>query len=509
MELARRSVAVVALAVCTAAYGALLDVTLPILGACLVGSWLVGRQFAFVDGLDAVASDLTVTQFPTRTSAHAGETDRLFLTATMREDDAQQPDADDTATDVGPPVAHPVTISVAAGVPTAAVTADPLTAHLDPSVTERTVSTTVEWPVPGRHTFEPATVTVDDGWFVGTLAIGDRPTVTVDARRPRSIHVGEGGDRFATAVGTRREGRRGDGLEAAELREYVSGDAAARIDWKATARLATPYVREYEAETDRRTVLVVDTRPSLSIGPPAQTPLADLSSVALAIAASARRHGDPLGLVVVGDGGVESRIQPGAANDRVRGTLLDIAASDGSSTTGRSPATTTTGPVSAAASHHDGSVGASLSMASASARSASGSLDGDSTFDRTLQPFYTDRMAYVERVTDAPLFAAVEETLVRESGHLWTVVLTDDTHRAELQETVTNARTRGDGVLVAIAPAVLYDATGFDRLDRAYDRYLDFERFRRALASQPDVTALEVGPADRLDAILAAGGDRA
>jgi len=55
---------------------------------------------------------------------------------------------------------------------------------------------------------------------------------------------------------------------------------------------------------------------------------------------------------------------------------------------------------------------------------------------------------------------------------------------------------------------VLYEPGGLADLERAYDRYLAFEEFRRELAKLDGVTALEVGPADRLSAVLEAGRSR-
>jgi len=88
----------------------------------------------------------------------------------------------------------------------------------------------------------------------------------------------------------------------------VPGDTEKQIDWKATARHGTPYVRDYEAETDRRTLLVVDHRASLATGSRAETQLEALREIALVIAGNARRLNDPLGLVTVGDDGITNHI---------------------------------------------------------------------------------------------------------------------------------------------------------------------------------------------------------
>ena len=41
---------------------------------------------------------------------------------------------------------------------------------------------------------------------------------------------------------------RGGGLDFANLREYQFGDDVRAIDWNVTARMTTPYVREYHAD---------------------------------------------------------------------------------------------------------------------------------------------------------------------------------------------------------------------------------------------------------------------
>ena len=43
---------------------------------------------------------------------------------------------------------------------------------------------------------------------------------------------------------------RGNGVDLAGLREYQHGDDVRHIDWNVTARLATPYVREYDEDRE-------------------------------------------------------------------------------------------------------------------------------------------------------------------------------------------------------------------------------------------------------------------
>ncbi|MDQ2952574.1 MAG: DUF58 domain-containing protein, partial [Chloroflexota bacterium] len=55
---------------------------------------------------------------------------------------------------------------------------------------------------------------------------------------------------------------RGYGLDLADIREYVPGDDVRHIDWNVTARLQTPYVREYNEEREVAAWFLLDLSPS-------------------------------------------------------------------------------------------------------------------------------------------------------------------------------------------------------------------------------------------------------
>ncbi|WP_166831643.1 DUF58 domain-containing protein [Thalassoroseus pseudoceratinae] len=59
---------------------------------------------------------------------------------------------------------------------------------------------------------------------------------------------------------------RGRGLAFEELRHYHQGDDIRTMDWKATARLRSPYVRVYSEERERPVLLVVDQRRPMFFG---------------------------------------------------------------------------------------------------------------------------------------------------------------------------------------------------------------------------------------------------
>jgi uncharacterized protein (DUF58 family) len=56
---------------------------------------------------------------------------------------------------------------------------------------------------------------------------------------------------------------RGEGLDLADLREYQFHDDVRRMDWNVTARLDTPYVREYQEDREIPVWLLLDMSPSM------------------------------------------------------------------------------------------------------------------------------------------------------------------------------------------------------------------------------------------------------
>lgn len=481
MELTRRLWAVIGLAAGLAAFAVVLDRPLALAGTILVGVWLLSRQYLFYREVTALSDEISITQQSAKTGIRTTESVPTTLTVSL-----------DTP--------KRLTGTVTGGLPVPASPLQPLTLQIGPSQREATITADVRWPVAGQHTFEEATVTVTDGLFREQFSAGTTPTVTVEPRGPRNLHVGEGGDRIATAYGEHDAGRLGSGLEPAELREYVPGDTADRIDWNATARLGTPYVREFDAETDRKTVLVVDHRHSLAEGPPEETKLDYLRELALALADSARRLGDPLGLVAIGDEGITDRFTPStqpAQYTTIRRTLLELEPT-------ASPQTGRNGHAKPTATQIR-----RQTKSLADVRHTLAALDGDDDeFARRLRPFYADRQIYLDRVSADPLYRAVQTTLARERGTMLTVICTDDASPTELLETVKLATRGGGTVLVFLAPTILYERGGLSDVQQAYDEYLEFEQFRRELARLDRVTALEVGPGDRLSAVLGAGRNR-
>lgn len=65
-------------------------------------------------------------------------------------------------------------------------------------------------------------------------------------------------DNRLSQLGVLRRRRRGEGSDFEQLREYRRDDSPRHIDWKATARLRKPIVREYQDERDQQIVFLLD-----------------------------------------------------------------------------------------------------------------------------------------------------------------------------------------------------------------------------------------------------------
>lgn len=110
--------------------------------------------------------------------------------------------------------------------------------------------------------------------------------------------------------GKHRSPIRGSSLEFAEYRKYVPGDDTRRLDWRAYARNDRYYIKEFEADTNLRLCLVVDTSGSMDFayngsagtdGEPGLSKLDYARRVAGTLAYIAAGQGDAVGLYCAGD----------------------------------------------------------------------------------------------------------------------------------------------------------------------------------------------------------------
>ncbi len=103
---------------------------------------------------------------------------------------------------------------------------------------------------------------------------------------------------------------RGGGVDLADLREYQHHDDVRHIDWNVTARLQTPYVRQFLEDRDLTCWFLLDLSGSVDFGSGAVSKL-DLSAGFVAMLARViTRHGNRVGAVMYGTG-VDAVLPPG------------------------------------------------------------------------------------------------------------------------------------------------------------------------------------------------------
>jgi len=95
---------------------------------------------------------------------------------------------------------------------------------------------------------------------------------------------------------------RGNGLDFADLRTYEYGDDVRHIDWNVTARMDTPYVREYLEDREITAWFLLDLSPSVDFGTVEAERLkrSVLVDVVTTLARVLTRHGNKVGAIFYG-----------------------------------------------------------------------------------------------------------------------------------------------------------------------------------------------------------------
>src|SRR5436190_21201503 len=94
---------------------------------------------------------------------------------------------------------------------------------------------------------------------------------------------------------------RGVGLDLADLREYQYHDDVRHIDWNVTARLQTPYVREYHEDREITAWFLLDLSPSVDFGSHDVKKRAVAIDFVAVLARLLTRHGHRVGALFYGD----------------------------------------------------------------------------------------------------------------------------------------------------------------------------------------------------------------
>ena len=115
---------------------------------------------------------------------------------------------------------------------------------------------------------------------------------------------------------------RGASVEFAEYRRYVPGDDLRRLDWRAYGRSDRFYVKEFEADTNLRCCLILDTSGSMEFGSTGVTKIEYARRLAAALAYLAVHQGDAVGLTCIAESIVRT-VPPRRTPSHLRG-IFDV-----------------------------------------------------------------------------------------------------------------------------------------------------------------------------------------
>src|SRR6516162_11831549 len=148
--------------------------------------------------------------------------------------------------------------------------------------------------------------------FLDPQALARLARLPLLARRPMQ----------GTVSGKHPSPYRGASVEFAEYRKYVQGDDLRRLDWRAYGRSDRFYIKEFEADTNLRCCLVLDTSGSMEFGSKGVTKIEYARRLAGALGYLALLQGDAVGLSCVANGIVQT--VPPKRNPAHLSTVFDI-----------------------------------------------------------------------------------------------------------------------------------------------------------------------------------------
>jgi len=94
---------------------------------------------------------------------------------------------------------------------------------------------------------------------------------------------------------------KGRGMEFEEVREYFPGDDVRNIDWNVTARMQTPFVKEFREERELVVMILVDISGSGDFGTTGRLKNELAAELAATLAFAATRNNDKVGLILFTD----------------------------------------------------------------------------------------------------------------------------------------------------------------------------------------------------------------
>jgi uncharacterized protein (DUF58 family) len=109
---------------------------------------------------------------------------------------------------------------------------------------------------------------------------------------------------------------RGVGTDFRDLREYEPGDDVRHIDWNVTARMDSPFIRQYAEERELTAWLLLDRSPSMAFGRVDRPKELVLCELAATVARLLTRGGNRVGAVLY-DNEIEATLPPRPGRNQV------------------------------------------------------------------------------------------------------------------------------------------------------------------------------------------------
>ena len=142
-------------------------------------------------------------------------------------------------------------------------------------------------------------------------------------RKVRQIEIRSNRLVSEALAGSYHSAFKGQGIDFEEVREYQPGDEVRSIDWNVTAKMNTPFVKQYREERELTILLAVDLSASGIFGSVEQSKRERLAELAALLAFSADRNNDKVGLILFTEE-IEQYLPPAKGQQHVLRILREI-----------------------------------------------------------------------------------------------------------------------------------------------------------------------------------------